>query len=387
MTPAQVAADLSAGLALLSAGAVAWTRMRDSRTGPLLLLAGATWLAGDVSGALVYAHRGPLVHALLTFPTGRTRSKPTMVVIVLAYVDGLIPAVARGPWATVALTAAVICSATWRWAASRGAERRARGVSALCAAAVAAPLVLASFGHLIGAETDVLAAGFYDVAIILTAVALALALLASRSVRSATTGLVVHLAGRQEPRALRDALSRAVGDPALEIAYRVDQDWVDEAGQPVELPFPGQGDQRVVTLVEDGGTLVAALLHDPTALRDATLAQSVIAAVRLVLANVRLRAEDAARMRELAASRRRLVEAGDDERRRLREQLRGGAEHMLAEVSADLSSSAAPPRGRHSPRPPRARRRARCGSRGPDPLRAGRAPPGAHRARARRGAR
>ena len=74
MTPAQVAADLSAGLALLLAGAVAWTRMRDSRTGPLLLLAGATWLAGDVWGALVYAHRGPLVHALLTFPTGRTRS-------------------------------------------------------------------------------------------------------------------------------------------------------------------------------------------------------------------------------------------------------------------------------------------------------------------------
>ena len=38
--------------------------------------------------------------------------------------------------------------------------------------------------------------------------------------------------------------------------------------------------------------LVAALLHDPTALRDATLTRSVVAAVRLVLANVRLRAED-----------------------------------------------------------------------------------------------
>ena len=242
--------------------------------------------------------------------------------------------------ATVALTAAVVCAATWRWAASPGAERRARGVSTLCAAAVAAPLVLASLGHLTGSETDVLAAGFYYVAIILTAVALALALLASRSVRSATTGLVVHLAGRQEPRALRDALSSTVGDPALEIAYRVDQSWVDEAGQPVELPFPEQGDQRVVTLVEDGGTLVAALLHDPNALRDATLAQSVVAAVRLVLANVRLRAEDAARMREVAASRRRLVEAGDEERRRLREQLRGGAEQLLAGVSADLNSSA-----------------------------------------------
>ena len=46
-------------------------------------------------------------------------------------------------------------------------------------------------------------------------------------------------------------------------------------------------------------------------------------------------------MREVAASRRRLVEAGDEQRRRLREQLRGGAEQMLAEVSAELRRVAA----------------------------------------------
>ena len=340
MTPVQVFGDLSAGLALLAAGAVAWIRARDSRTGSLLVLAGVTWLAGDVWGVLMYAHRGPLVHALLTFPTGRTRSRPTMVVIVLAYIDGLVPVVAREPWTTVALVVAVVCAAASRWAGSHGAERRSRAAAAVCGAAVAAPLLLASIGRLTGSETDDLATGFYDAAIVLTAVALTVELLGGRSVRSATTGLVVHLASNQEPRALRDALSRAVGDPSLEIAYRVDQNWVDEAGQPVALPIPEQNEQRVVTLVEDGGTLVAALLHDPTALRDATLTLSVIAAVRLVLANVRLRAEDAARMREVAASRRRLVEAGDEERRRLREQLRGGAERMLAEVSAELGACA-----------------------------------------------
>ena len=86
---------------------------------------------------------------------------------------------------------------------------------------------------------------------------------------------------------------------------------------------------------------MAALVHDPAALRDATLASSVAAAVRLALANVRLQAEVAARVREVAASRRRLVEAGDEERRRLREQLRGGAEQTLSEVSADLAALAA----------------------------------------------
>lgn len=346
MTPAQGLGDLSAGLALLSAGAVAWARARYSGTGPLLLLAGVTWLAGDVVGALVYAHRGPLVHALLTFPSGRTHSKPLMVVIALAYVDGLVPAVAREPWTTVALMTAVVGAAAWRWAA-RGVER-SRWVAGACAAAVATPLMLASIGRLTGSETDVVATWMYEAAMVLTAGALAVALLSGRSMRAATTGLVVHLAARQEPRALRDALSRTVGDPALEIAYRVDQDWVDEAGQPVQLPVGEQTGERVVTLVEDGGAPVAALVHDPAALRDHTLAQSVSAALRLVLANVRLQAEDAARMREVAGSRRRLVEAGDEQRRHLRDQLRGGAEQILAEVCAELVAVAA---HRHGPTP------------------------------------
>jgi signal transduction histidine kinase len=63
----------------------------------------------------------------------------------------------------------------------------------------------------------------------------------------------------------------------------------------------------------------------------------VEAAVRLVLANVRLQAEDETRMTEVSGSRRRLVEAGDEQRRRLREQLRGGAEATLDDVSRGLA--------------------------------------------------
>jgi signal transduction histidine kinase len=132
-----------------------------------------------------------------------------------------------------------------------------------------------------------------------------------------------------------------VGDPSLEIAYRVDQEWVDEAGQQVQLPVEEEGGGRVVTVVEDASVPLAALVHDPAALRDETLTRSVAAAVRLALANVRLQTEVAARVREVAASRRRLVEAGDEQRRRLREQLRGGAEQTLAEVSRELAGLAA----------------------------------------------
>jgi signal transduction histidine kinase len=340
VTVSEAAADLAAGLALLAAGAATWGRAPRSGTGRLLVLVGVAWLAGDAWTALVYAHRGPLVHALLTYPSGRTRSPLIIAVIAAAYVDGLVPELARAPWPTVALMAAVVGAAAWRRASARGLERRARTVPLACAAGVGGVLVLAAIGRLAGLGTDAAAAWAYEAAIAATAGALAADLLSGRTVRAAATGLVVDLAGGQEARELRAALARAVGDPDLEIAYRVGEEWVDEAGQPVGLPA-ADSEARVVTIVADGGTPVAALVHDPAALRDDTLARSVAAAVRLALANVRLQAEDAARVREVAASRRRLVEAGDEQRRRLREQLRGGAEQTLGEVSSDLAALAA----------------------------------------------
>ena len=340
MTVAEAVADVATGVALLAVGAVTWSRAHHSRTGPLLALTGAAWLAGNVASALVYAHRGPLVHTLLTYPSGRTRSAPIVAVIAFAYLDGLAPAVARSPWVTIALMATVMGVATWRWSAAHGPERRARMVPIACSAAVAAPLVLAAVGRLTGAETDVIATWTYEAAIAVTAGVLAVDLLSGRSVRAAATGLVVDLAGNQEPRALRDALARAVGDPRLEIAYRVNEEWVDETGELVQGPAEQEDAEHIVTVVEDDGVPLAALAHDPAALRDETLARSVAAAVRLALANVRLQADIAERVREVAASRRRLVEAGDDQRRRLREQLRSGAEQTLVDVSHDLAGAA-----------------------------------------------
>lgn len=332
--------DVVAGLALLAAGVAAWALARDSRTGPLLVLAGTTWLAGDFSEALVHASRGPLVHVVLTFPTGRTRSKATIGVIVAAYVDGLFPAAASVPVVTIALGAAVLVLAVRRATTAQALDRRASLVAFVCAALLMGPLLLAAAGRVTGAATYTLATWTYDAAIVVTAVLLCVELLAGQPVRAAATELVVDLADRHEPRALRDVLSKTVGDPTFEIAYAVDDTWVDEAGNPLRLPAPGDAGPRAVTFVEDDGSRIAALVHDPAALRDPVLAQSVGAAVRLVLANVRLRAEDAARLRDVFASRRRLVEAGDEQRSRLREQLRGGAEQTLTRVSRDLAAIA-----------------------------------------------
>jgi signal transduction histidine kinase len=334
----EAAGDFVAGMALVGGGAAAWARRPSSRCGPLSVLAGLAWFAGDLAEALLYAHRGPLVHLLLTYPSGRVGSRVSGVVIGAAYVDGLVPELARSEWPTIALMAAVVIVAARRHRAAGGVERRARAAALAGAAAVGGALALAAVARLAGAAHDEAAVWAYEVAVVLTALGLAADLVWGRWSRAAVTGLVVDLGDRYEPQALRAALARTVGDPDLQVAYRVGtaEAWVDEAGRPVRLPEredPG----RAVTLLRDEGAPVAAIVHDPAALDDPELVASVAAAARLAVANVRLQADVAVRLGEVAASRRRLVEAGDEERRRLAAELRNGAEQRLAAVSARLA--------------------------------------------------
>jgi len=323
------AGDLVAGLALLVGGAAAWARRPGSRSGPLSVLAGVAWFSGDLADVLLYAHRGPLVHLLLSYPSGRVDSRAAAVVIGAGYIDGLIPELARLEWPTIALMAAVVTVAAWRHRTVGGVERRARAAALAGAVVIGGALALAASARLVGADLDAAAAWAYYVAVALTATGLSADLLWGRWTRAAVTGFVVDLGDRFEPDALRAALARSLGDPDVEVAYRVAgvDGWVDEAGRVVRLP---DGDGRAVTLVHDEGEAVAALVHDPAALADRELVDSVAAAARLAVINVRLQAEIAARIGEVAASRRRLVEARDDESRRLGDRLHAGAEHRLA---------------------------------------------------------
>ena len=79
-----------------------------------MVVTGLAWFAGDLSSALLYAHRGPLVHLLLTYPSGRASSRVTLLVVAAAYADGLIPDVARSEWMTLALIGAVVLVAGGR---------------------------------------------------------------------------------------------------------------------------------------------------------------------------------------------------------------------------------------------------------------------------------
>jgi signal transduction histidine kinase len=81
---------------------------------------------------------------------------------------------------------------------------------------------------------------------------------------------------------------------------------------------------------------IAALVHDMAVLDDPGLREAVSAAARLAAANARLQAEVRGQVAELRASRRRILEVGNEERRRLERRLREGAELRLERLAEQL---------------------------------------------------
>jgi signal transduction histidine kinase len=159
----------------------------------------------------------------------------------------------------------------------------------------------------------------------------------SRLRRSEASELVVEL--RTEAAAtMRERLARALGDPTLEVAYRLgDGRYVDAAGGPIELPHAAD---RAVTGVTAGGEEIAALVHDPALLDEPALVESVRATAALVLENERLAAEVRSQLAEVRASRGRIVAAADAERRRIERNLHDGAQQRLVTLSVALGLEA-----------------------------------------------
>jgi signal transduction histidine kinase len=91
-----------------------------------------------------------------------------------------------------------------------------------------------------------------------------------------------------------------------------------------------------VSILEHDGVTLAALIHDPSVLANPKLLAGVSAAARLALENARLQAELRAQLREVRESRGRIVQAGDDERRRIERNLHDGAQQRLLGIRLAL---------------------------------------------------
>ena len=161
----------------------------------------------------------------------------------------------------------------------------------------------------------------------------------TRLARASVADLAFEL-GRGVPiGGLRDALAKTLRDPTLQLAFAAPDGGglVDADGHPFEIePTP----ERSTTRIEHDGELVAVLVHDPAIDReDEGLVEAVGSVARLALENERLSAQVRAQLDEVRASRRRIVEAGDLERRRVERDLHDGAQQRLVALAMRLEAA------------------------------------------------
>jgi signal transduction histidine kinase len=127
------------------------------------------------------------------------------------------------------------------------------------------------------------------------------------------------------------ALRLAVNDPALQVLYWAParDAYVDADGNAAE---PQASPDQRITVVARQGKPVSALTHS-SAIDGERLDRALGAALRLTLENGQLRAATLAELQELRLSRARIVERGDDERRRLERNLHDGAQQRVVSLA------------------------------------------------------
>jgi signal transduction histidine kinase len=369
------------GLSFLVAGIAAWQRWPASRIGLLFTIVGYAWALPSV-GFLPYAvpftigmvipstYGASLAHLALAWPTGRLRSRFERWVVVAVYTwntcQGLGSTLFWNPrtngcgpgcpanlllvdgsnsientfdaWSvpvSLMMSGIVLTLIVRHWQTARGWSRHTMVPLLWISIAVIALSVTQTLANNLNLPLSGLA--LYGIAplILITGPALFMAsTLLARSARGAVGTAIVDLGPEAPPGKLRDVLAKALGDATLQLAFRLPDGsgYLDTAGQPVDPARPGPG--RAVTPLAESGDAV--LFHDGGLEHEPQLTRLTAAAASMALEHSRLQAEVRAQLEQVRASRARIVEAGDDARRRLERDLHDGAQQRLVTLSLAL---------------------------------------------------
>jgi len=225
------------------------------------------------------------------------------------------------------------------------ARRRADGPRWLGALAFLV-LTMASYLHSVG--RGFLGADAVDrriwagqaVALTVVGAAMGAEILRERRGERALARGVVDLSAASAEGSLRQALAARLGDPGLRLGFPVGRDGaqVDERARPVVV---GASGDRIATPLQYAGRPLATLVHRRGVLGSRESVDDLVATIHLALENERLHAEALAQVGELRASGVRLVETGDEERRRLERDLHDGAQQRLVGLALGLRLLAA----------------------------------------------
>jgi signal transduction histidine kinase len=159
-------------------------------------------------------------------------------------------------------------------------------------------------------------------------------------VTAAIRRINAQLRGMPSPQQVRDVLAEAFEDPELQIGYwlRSRRRWVTSDDLTLRAPAADSG--RSLTVIRDGRRRVAAILHDATLRDEGAFIDTATSLASMALESERLKARTAGTLRELEASRARLMVAADGERRRIERDLHDGAQQRLVALRIDLELAA-----------------------------------------------
>lgn len=288
------------GLVFVGTGVAAWARRPSSRLGFLLVIAGSCILLSALASidSPVVAAVGAItatvtlaviIQLLLSFPTGRRRGRVERLVVIAGYGVSLllqIPIYLYAPAGPLSIAdrpdladaglhvqrvvgaLVIVATATLLVARMRRANREQRrvlvplsvyGIVALLFIPVSSALIdsILDLGPVWLSTSQVIVIGLVPIVFVLAA---------SRGGFDRTGDLAELGAwlgsddvGRPE---LRDALARTLGDPSVQVLFRVpgEKDLVDDMGIPVTMPASANG--RATVDVELGGRVVCAIDYD-----------------------------------------------------------------------------------------------------------------------------
>lgn len=353
------------GTAYVGSGLLAWYRRPANRTGALLVAAGLVmYLAGfELTGAPVLSAIGlmfslapvaVILHLLLAFPSGRLISRAGRALALAGYVvvvgtdlvryaltPGTPFAVGDAPavvliagliqrFGTLMLIVATSALLVRRFRRATAAQRRtlaslyAFGILTIVYLVFAANVLPPLFGLDLStmAATQVIAIGLIPFAFAVGV------LRGGFAWTAALEDLGLWLArGDRDPEAVRSAVAETVGDPDARVVFRVDDGYVDAGGNTAG-PEPGRAAAPILL----NGAEIGAIVHDPVLVPDVAHVDAVCGIVAIALDRQRLVAE-------LRASRARVTEAADAERRRIARDLHDGIQARLVLLRLQAAGS------------------------------------------------
>jgi len=366
-------------LAYLGVGLIAWQRHPAERIGLLFTIVGYAWFLpaltrlhyplpftiGYLTGSL---YQASLAHLALAWPYGRLRSRLDKAVVAASYTwnvgNNIVQMLFWNPrtngcgaacpanllladssarlYSTVGtvasffgifVTAAVVALVAWHWWSARGYARRAMTRLIWVALPIGAYVVILETPSDFGLSS-LLVQGFGPLILIAAPAAYSIGMVRAQLARRAVGAALVDLEPGPPPGRLRDALAAALGDSALQLAFRVAGhgrylDTSDQVVDPVQLPAG-----RMLTALDPAGDAV--LIHHEELRHEPDLVRVTVTAACLALEHSRLQAEVQAQLEQVRASRTRIVQAGDAERRRLERDLHDGAQQRLVTLSLAL---------------------------------------------------